>query len=592
MANGKGRRRLVKRGRARARKGAKIRLRAAREKDCKKRIPQGCENRSPQKYEQWGKHELPIKRWCDISDHIKELLNAELMQITVFIKERTDLPPSLEKYEVGEFQFLLQGERKKETRELQPKKKEKAPKEDMQVSEFREVKEKRFKQSQEEALHHYRLFAEVVKEASKKKYEAAIEEVDKARFEEIKKWIESWTVPFPSRKLTLGESQKVNGPITLGLECPICHNKWNLRIASPQATRAKFGKRQRKCPNSSCQKLVEPSVTDLSWADGYVTSAVLEISDELTNSIKRKMEEQYQVSPLVVHFNLDKPKPGQTLKTTEKEALKDPDQLNQVAEELAKHLQTLEKCGVTSHLIFRGYADSSASCLYNERLSERRVEWLIEKLGKRLRSRFNLELGQVTRHACGKFFADDKRPAKDRWKDRAVIIELDVTEESTKKTKDEPERFSIIDQLSKSEGKPEPRSWSIVRNWKFGSYEHKKVWDKAEHAWLQEEGLEEEYIGPISKTDTQTVWNYPIYIFYTPTKPIEEESEEVYVDEVLKRRNLDYTTNARAGEITFIEAPPELAEVRITYVGYGEREPGHPTKGSILEEGRETRVGY
>jgi phage FluMu protein Com len=539
-------------------------------------IPKGCEDKPPEKYEEWGKHEFPQKKLCHLADHIEELLEAGTLQLTWIDKERIDLdleydskeglvkkrkPPSLVSYREQEFQFHFVGERHKragdkkedkskqkvhnwryrrwehaqplDTAHLPPEEnipyygrtsksevwegnglenKFKAscppvetdsekvyldevimhrdldytmnyntgeitlkaapellskvkvtyvgygerepgdPKigailEEIEEStgKYKEVTEKGFEHSKEEALHYYYLFNEVVKEAFKEKYEASIKK-KKGKVEDFEDSIKEWAVPFPSRRLTLMEKSDVERSTWLSLKCPECNEIWYIRVPSPRAEDPDMRYKETQCPK--CGKLVKPEeVTNRSWKILKMVTATLEVDDQLENNIKREMADSYDLSPLVLSFKLDMPKPGQTWITlTEKEALEDPNQLDQVAKELAKHLRNLEICGFSPRLVVRGYADSSASCAYNLDLSERRVQWVIDMLKNRYKIKLDPKPEQI---ACGKCFADEKRSMPERRKDRVAIVELDA--EMPSKKPEKPERLSIMNKVEEAE---------------------------------------------------------------------------------------------------------------------------------------------
>jgi len=53
--------------------------------------------------------------------------------------------------------------------------------------------------------------------------------------------------------------------------------------------------------------------------------------------------------------------------------------------------------------------------------------------------------------------------------------------------------------------------------------------------------------------------------FYLANPPVEEESEEIYVDGVLQTKGTDYTIDYETGQINFTTAPPSGATITANY---------------------------
>src|SRR5262249_21085694 len=82
-----------------------------------------------------------------------------------------------------------------------------------------------------------------------------------------------------------------------------------------------------------------------------------------------------EVSPLKVHFNLDRPRSL----SDDKAVLADPDELEQAAQELKRILDTAK---VKLRFTVYGQTDYSGSQSHNKSLSHRRAEWFLDRLRK------------------------------------------------------------------------------------------------------------------------------------------------------------------------------------------------------------------
>jgi len=88
-------------------------------------------------------------------------------------------------------------------------------------------------------------------------------------------------------------------------------------------------------------------------------------------------------------------------------------------------------------------------------------------------------------------------------------------------------------------------------------------------------------IAPKNKTDTWT-GDGVTKIFYTTRKPIKTGSEKVYVNDVLKTKDLDYTITYSTGVITFIlAAPGSGANIRAEYQ-FVDKDTGNNHKTAII----------
>jgi len=412
-------------------------------------IPEGCAPPG----EKTCENKFLVKRWGDLVDVIKKLLNAEMVEVHLEKQIRTDLPSTLVKWEIGGFQVVFSSEKGGteilrfgrprvdteqelhinqwryewwEHKEHHPTfgailqedeeysitttygSKDKCPHmnrvraqnkiicgdcklvlehRDSPIMHSEVITENSFERSKEEALKHYRLFTEVVAEVNEEWFNEN-EEV----FKNINLWFKDWPQrgkrwPFPVRG---GGPRRPIGRDKLLLKCPECKKEWERFVSyQPISTRGvhiDYDVKETKCPNPNCEKFIRPKVKVRPWLEVDSPHAVLQVDDFLRKPIEEKMKgEEYSVPPLSINFKIDKPKPAteterEARQTTEIEVLPRPAQLEEVAKELKKHLEVLEQGGVEPFFKVRGYADSSASCSYNLKLSKRRADWVVDKL--------------------------------------------------------------------------------------------------------------------------------------------------------------------------------------------------------------------
>jgi outer membrane protein OmpA-like peptidoglycan-associated protein len=141
----------------------------------------------------------------------------------------------------------------------------------------------------------------------------------------------------------------------------------------------------------------------------------LQVDDELRELLKRKMGETgvCEAPPLTIHFNLDRPRSL----SDERGVLANPEELEQAAKEL-KFLLSMTR--VKLKITVQGQTDSSGPRLHNKKLSERRAEWVIDRLRK---NPLGLDLTNVKPSGSG----EENAPQNQRLSPAHRIVVIRVT---------------------------------------------------------------------------------------------------------------------------------------------------------------------
>jgi hypothetical protein len=286
---------------------------------------------------------------------------------------------------------------------------------------YKTVDKNDFETSRRKALDRLKWFSDVVKPSDPAMYE----EKFKDKIESMRDWIEKWDVPFPSRELKDDMVFRLR-KVEFNLLCAACKTTWKRKVEHPPSLE---GENRVECPNPSCPNpKAEFEVTNLKQIyDLEDTILLLEMNPELQNNMKNELKETLNVEPFAIFFKVDEPKPGNPTAETEQQVLSDPKKFEEVANNLAEQLRKIKNEGAKAQVTFWGYADTSAGCKYNEDLSFRRVEWVKDKMERKLKTE-NIELPAINwQFGCGRGLADRRKKSGGYKADahRAVIIELD-----------------------------------------------------------------------------------------------------------------------------------------------------------------------
>jgi hypothetical protein len=257
-----------------------------------------------------------------------------------------------------------------------------------------EIQEDDFEIVQRDALDHVEYFLEVVRNANTEKYEADFE--NKINLEKVKQWIKDWDVPYPSRIL---KERKDLEKVEFVCRCEEkgC-TKEGVEFSVTQSLRAK-GKLAPNC--IECGKETRIIREKNAGSGKYETESKivqLSIDKEYESTISKEIEKTCDIEPMPVFFKFDKPKPGHPDSETEDKILnlnKTPN-LEDVAGLLVRQLRKIKneaETGKTRPLIrFWGYACKKGPCIYNEKLSRRRAEWVEQKIKKILENKYDCKI--------------------------------------------------------------------------------------------------------------------------------------------------------------------------------------------------------
>jgi hypothetical protein len=273
---------------------------------------------------------------------------------------------------------------------------------------------KDFEESKRDAVDRLKLFSEVFKNANPERYKQTFEK----KIDRIKDSIEEWAVPFPSRVLKDDIAHALR-KVEFSCRCKKCNTTWTYHPSNPPSIEGA------KCPKGCKAPFEVTNFADL-YEPPEDTIASLETDEQSEGQIKKELEKTCDVEPLAVYFKVDEPKTGNKTPETEQDILSDPKELEEAAKNLAEQLRKVKNEGAHARVTFRGYADTSAGCLYNETLSLARATWVQIKIKDMLKTK-NIELPVNFTHGCGKALAQRRKKSGGYKADahRAVIIELE-----------------------------------------------------------------------------------------------------------------------------------------------------------------------